>query len=61
MLRDKLSFSVMTVTEWKKINIDGSCRRELSDSEDLVLVELKSLCDAHEAVVEEEKRLTWRV
>jgi hypothetical protein len=57
MLKDQMQNGGAHATQWRRVTIGDSSGHTVADAEDLLLVELKSLCDANEKVVEEEERL----
>ena len=55
LLRDQIVSSGFYNTAWQKLCVGESGGQTASEAEDLLLVELKSLCDENEKVVEEEE------
>ena len=56
MLKDQILNGGIYDTEWKRVTIGDSTGHTVADAEDLLLVELKTLCDANEKAAEEEER-----
>mmetsp|Transcript_25436 Transcript_25436/g.42865 ORF Transcript_25436/g.42865 Transcript_25436/m.42865 type:complete len:1363 (+) Transcript_25436:41-4129(+) len=57
MLKNQILNTNVYTTEWKRIAVGDNTDHGVEDVEDLILVELKTLCDTNEKIVEEEERL----
>jgi hypothetical protein len=57
MLKSQFMNTGNYTTEWRRVTVGEGSDHSIDDVEDLLLVELKTLCDVNEKRVEEEERL----